>query len=278
MKTLLVPVDFTATSDNAVQFATAWCKQYGYKRLILLKSFYDSLFDDIAVAAVSHDVKMEEREAALERLNEMSNRISGEMESGFVVTTAISELPVLRAIIDVVNTEQPELIVVGSDHHSYSSDSFISGNLIGIAKASPVKVLVVPARNKYRALRKALVPLDFNSLANINMLNGLKSNPYWHDLELHILNVDPKERYVRKDAVFQKAEESLHQFLKNFHYQLHFSNERNMLEGIQNFVRKQPVEVIIALPGKHSFLYSLTHKNISEAIYRNAMEPVLILK
>jgi hypothetical protein len=36
--------------------------------------------------------------------------------------------------------------------------------------------------------------------------------------------------------------------------------------------------MIIALPGKYSFFYNLTHKSITQAIALNAARPVLILK
>jgi hypothetical protein len=51
MKTLLVPVDFTATSENAVNFAIEWCRTYEYERIILLKTFYDSIFEGLIVSA-----------------------------------------------------------------------------------------------------------------------------------------------------------------------------------------------------------------------------------
>ncbi len=51
MKTLLIPVDFTATTDNAVTFGAAWAKRYAYERIILLKTFYDNVFDNIVVSA-----------------------------------------------------------------------------------------------------------------------------------------------------------------------------------------------------------------------------------
>jgi hypothetical protein len=85
-------------------------------------------------------------------------------------------------------------------------------------------------------------------------------------------------RYVQPDEKFRSTEEKLHQILKNFPHQIIYTNEADIINGILNFETKHPVEIIIALPGKYSFLYTLTHKSISQAIYRNATKPVLILK
>ena len=50
MKTLLVPIDFTDTSNNAVNYAAEWTMAYQYNRLILLKTFYDTMFDNIVMS------------------------------------------------------------------------------------------------------------------------------------------------------------------------------------------------------------------------------------
>jgi hypothetical protein len=72
MKTLLIPVDFTDTSDNAVTFAAEWCKRYQYERVILLRTFYDNVFDHIVLSAeyapVSQEYRQQERRETLERL------------------------------------------------------------------------------------------------------------------------------------------------------------------------------------------------------------------
>ncbi len=50
MKTLLFPVDLAAASENAVNFAAEWSRKYLYKRIILVKSFYTSLYESVIMA------------------------------------------------------------------------------------------------------------------------------------------------------------------------------------------------------------------------------------
>lgn len=282
MKTLLIPVDFTATSDNAVSFAAQWCTHYDYTRIILLKTHYDTLFDDLSVSAeyarVSHDYRLHEREEAVERLEEICRNLAGKVAPHIKVFTAESELPLLRAIMEVVEMERPDMIMVGSDNYSYTSGSFISGNVIAIAKASPVRVMIVPAHYEYRQVHEVLVPCNFNTLEALDKLNSLHASPRWADVLLQVLNVDPKQRFLHPDASLKQAEENLHQYLVNFHHVIHYTGERDIIDGIMRFTKDHPVQLIIALPGRHSFLYNLTHRSISEAIYRNAQEPVMILK
>jgi hypothetical protein len=180
--------------------------------------------------------------------------------------------------METIQIEQPELLVVGSDTYRHSSDSFIAGNLISIAKVSPVRVLIVPADYAYQPVHETLVPLDFNNLDTLEKLEHLKTYQQWTDLRLKVLNVDARERYLNPDDNWREKENRLHAYLKNFQHEIYYDNDRNVINGILNFTKNNNVQLIVALPGKYSFLYSLTHKSISEAIYRNAREPVLILK
>lgn len=282
MKTLLIPVDFTDTSDNAVAFAAEWCKRYKYERVILLRTFYDNVFDHIVLSAeyapVSQEYRQEERQETMERLESLSERLSSLAGKDIEVHTMVSEIPLLRAILSVIKEEQPEMLLVGSDNFSYSSGSFIAGNLIPIVKASPIRVLIVPAGYTYKPVETALVPIDYNMLDVLDKFNNLETSPLWSDTKLLVLNVDAKERYLHPDETFNKKESDLHEYLKGFNHEIHYGNDKNIMNGILNFTQANDVQLIVALRGKRSFLYYLTHKSISEAIYRNAKEPVLILK
>jgi len=73
-------------------------------------------------------------------------------------------------------------------------------------------------------------------------------------------------------------EKSLHNYLNNFHHEIYYESNKNVIDGILNFEKINHVQLLIALPGVHSFLYSLTHKSVSEALYRRCLLPVMILK
>jgi len=283
MKTMLIPVDFTATSENAVSYAVEWCKAYDYKRIILLKTLYDSMFDSMIPSVdyvhVSQDYMVKDREDAQEKLKTMCSELIAKADPGIKVSLAVSELPLLRSILEIIEEEQPELIVMGSDNYDYSSESFVAGNVIDIAKASPVRALIVPAHYQYQPVQQALVPLDFNTVSSLDKLHSYQAaTPKWREKKLLVLNVDPKERYLRPDDEFTNAENAIHEYLKDYHHEVYYSNNKNIINGIMDFSREHETQLIVALPGKHSFLHALTHKSISEALYRNANKPVLILK
>lgn len=282
MKTMLIPVDFTATTENTTRFAGEWAHRYGYDRIILLKTFYDTVFDNIAVAAeyapVSQDFRWKERTESIEKLDSLAIELNAQLDSGITVLTAISETPILRAITETIREEDVDLVVLGSDNYQRSNNSFIAGNIISIARVSPVKVLIVPSDYTWQPVNDVLLPCDYRVLHHLAKLNDPKDSPMAKDIFLHVLNIDPKERYLAPDADFTETEAHLHHYLQHFKHDINYSNDRNIIDGIVKYTRENDFQLIISLPGKHSFLYYLTRKSISEGICKNARVPVMILK
>jgi len=282
MKTLLLPLDFTEASINAVNFAAEWSMKYNYERIILLRSFYTSMYESVIMggefANVDEAYLNKSRADEKVQLNYLCKELEEKTRANIKIQTAITELPLLRGIIHLVKTEQPVMILLGIDNANYSNESLISGNVISIAKISPVRVLIVPKNYKYTPVQKALVPCNFDAIHDLSKLNRLRHTTQWEHVELMVLNVDPKKRYENPDLKFMEKEKALHSYLKDFHHQIYYVDDANVIDGILYFEKINEVQLIIALPGEYSFLYSLTHRNISEAIYRNARLPVMILK
>jgi len=282
MKTLLVPVDFTDSSDNAVNFAVEWAKKYLYERIILLRSFYSSMYENMIMSAdfsnVNEEYLNKKRSDEREMLNQLCSQVDQQTGKGIQVQTAVTELPLIRSIIEMMNEEKPEMILVGSDKQHADNESFVAGNVIAIARVSPVRVLIVPEGRNYQKIEKALVPVDFKSVASLNKINRLRSSPRWHEVEILALNVDAAQKNLNPDEQFKQSEENLHNYLKNFRHSIYYEPDKNVINGILNFKRLNEVQLMIALPGVHSFLYSLTHKSISEALYKKCPLPVMILK
>ena len=282
MKTLLIPVDFTNSSGNVIDFAANWAQKYLYERIILLRSFYSSMYENMIMSAdfsnMNDEYLNKKRRHEKEMLNNLCKELEKKTGDGISVQTAVTELPLVRSIIEVIKTEKPEMILLGSDPATANNESFVAGNVIAIARLSPVRVLIVPDGYHYREIKKALVPVDFKTMRSLSKINSLRTSPRWFDVELMALNVDAAHTNLNPDEKFKESESNLHDYLKNFKHSIYYEADKNAINGILNFKRLNEVQLMIALPGAHSFLYSLTHKSVSEALYRKCPVPVMILK
>lgn len=282
MKTILVPVDATSTSENTVRYAAEWGKQNNYEQIILLKTSYESMFDYINIsegyALVDGENLKHQQEGTEMLLADLRDKIiENAPEINVVLIT--SRLPVVRGIIDLIRDEKSiELIIIGSDHTVVSNDSFVSSSIIDIARSSPVKTLIVPKYYDFKTIKTILVPCDMSNMTNLDRLSRFRSVLKEKDVQLMLLNVSTKENSDTTDSQRNQWELNIRQYLKDIPYSIYYTVDNNVINGILSFTLSNKVDMIIALPGKHSFLYYLANRSISEGIYQNTDQAVLILK
>ncbi|MFP3591097.1 hypothetical protein [Chryseobacterium sp. SIMBA_038] len=282
MRTILVPIDFTSTTENAVKVATQWAKQYEYEHIILLKTSDESEFDYLHIAEGHSFVNEESINSLLEKTELLLKNLSNIILEKFPdlkVSKAVSNWTLTRSINDIVK-QQPsiELIVLGSDDQAVSSDSVVSENIINIARTSPVKTLIVPNGYSYSEIKNILIPCDINGITKLERLFNHKYIIRKQDVQLMFLNIHTKENQTIIEEKKAEIQEYIHQHLTEIPSTIYYSYDKNIVNGILTFASSNKTDLIIALPGKHSFLYFLTSTSISEGIYQNVNQPVLILK
>jgi nucleotide-binding universal stress UspA family protein len=268
MRTILVPVDFSKTSENAALFAACWSRDFDYQHIILLRNIQNSVFVGMLPSKEQADSHHQFLEGERELLQQFSKPVMERAGLGVKVSLATSEEPMLRSILQVMAEQEVDLVAVSSEHE----------NVIDLAKASPVRVLIVPSGRKYMPVKTILVPFDFKSFESLEKIGRyMPQAARSAERDIIVLNVDPDNRHLA-DELFIGRENNLHEYLRDFRHEIFFSGDTDILQGIMSFVDGHLVDLIVALPGKHSFLYNLTHKNISTALYRQATRAVLILK
>jgi hypothetical protein len=282
MKTLLIPVDLTPESENALKFAAEWVVHYHYERIILFMSFYTSMYESVIMAGEFANVDQHYlnriREDAREQLNNWCARITEKTGNTIQVHTAITELPLLRGVLEMVNAEHPVMILAGSSIMNVNNDTTVSGKIISLAKVSPVRVMIIPSHYTYQPVRKALVPFDLNAIDRLKKLEQISITKQWEHVELMVLYVDRKQRNHIPDTKLDEAEKNLHGYLSSFQHNVYYVHDNDVINGILNFEKLKEVQMMIALPGQYSFLASMTHNSITEALYLNSQIPIMILK
>ncbi|WES99271.1 universal stress protein [Chryseobacterium arthrosphaerae] len=282
MKTILVPVDFSSATENAAKTAADWAKQYKYQQIILLKTAAESEFDYLHIAEGHSFVNEESINNLLKKTEMLFDHLSliiTEIAPDVKVSRILSDWALTRSINEFLK-DQPsvELIVLGSDDATSSHESFVSGHIISIARTSPVKTLIVPNSYRYSTIKNILIPCDIKGIKRLERLFHHKYIIHRQDIRLMFLNINTHKNNDIDDDKKRELEEYIQRHLTEIPSSTHYSHDENIISGILNFASGHDTDLIIALPGEHSFLYYLASRSISEGIYQNTSQPVLILK
>jgi len=160
MKTLLIPVDSSEATENVIKYAADFSCDTHVDRIILLKSYYVSVYAQLLPSADfvqlnAEDID-EERQKVVDDLKSLGQELVKKCNPSIKIKTAISELPLIRAIHQIIANEQPYVLMIGND--TSLDDSYIAEQLIAIAKTSTVPVLIVPSTVKYKKIERTVVP------------------------------------------------------------------------------------------------------------------------
>ena len=240
MTTIILPVDFSAASTNAVRYASDMSCDQRVGRIVLLHSVGASVYSNMTIAG-NGEAFVEERGKAEDLLLERSREMMAGCSQTVKVQTAMSEMPVLRAVHQLIYDVEAAMVVIGVDGSSEAG--FISEHVIGLARTSAVPVLVVPNGCRYVRPRRALLvarpgqaALD---AAGVEWLKGEFGGPV----------------------------------LEGF-----VAGGPDVIKAVLDRMDEVKAQLIVALPGQKSLFYRLTHRGIRKAIARNARYPVLLLK
>ena len=240
MKKLLVLVDFSAPSVNAVAYAAGLAHDKGFGEILLMSNCFVPLFEQIVPSPDLVQVGEEEisrrMENLMKQLVELKTEIGKQLPPTVSVRIAIGAKPLLRSVIEAVASEAPSLAIIGTSRLTQGHGCSIGRLIIPLAKVIPVPVLVIPPEARYQPLKTVLVAGADDIGASLQPLLG----------ELRLIQYDPPQKDV--------------------------------LTAVLNAAASHNVQMIVALPRKHSFFYHLTHQNIMQGVVLNAAEPVLILK
>jgi len=277
MKTLLIPIDFSESTENIIKYAAGFSCDTHVNRIILLKSYYVSVYAQLLPSAdfvqTSTEEINEEREKIEANLKQLSRELYRKCMPTIKIETTLSDQPLVRAIHNVIAAEKPSMVLVGTDEVPYADDSYIAEQIIAIAKTSPVPVLIVPGHVQYQKIESAMVPCDFGATQRLGALQTIRDPKKWLHPRLMVLNVGTKSKADDKQLAA-----GLVNLLDGYDYNIYHSEDKDIVHGIFAFAREHEPQMIVALPGKYSFFYNLTHRSITKALALNARRPVLILK
>ncbi|WP_158996361.1 universal stress protein [Mucilaginibacter sp. L196] len=282
MKKILIPIDFSRSSNNAVNYAVAFSEYHPVNQIILVVNVYTTEFEQIIPTADFIQYSMDsaaELDGHLKvQFAELKRSILHKLKQHVRVSFILSKIPFLQSIRNLIDQERPDLMVIGSNHGVSGEESYIGDHLIKIAKASTIPVLIVPELTRYQKVKRALVPFNFSNISSVKLISKMSQLKELSRPELLFLNVDNTSDAVIADEDNYRIASEIKQNLQDYPHHFYYSTEKDVLKSVNHFSFANELELIIALPGKHSFLYNLTHRSIIKGLARNNYKPVLILK
>ncbi len=271
MKNILVPIDFSDASFNAVSYAAFLANAFN-ARLTLVHAYNDTYaFDENAGAKIYDSRK--ELEEAYEKF--LRKEIDGIIRKFTVkIEGIIMKGKPVNVIDEIAGKINSEIIVLAMKGKGESNSRFGSTTTKMIAKTS-IPLLIIPKNAGYQTIDTITLASDFNDekiLSNFAILEQLikKFDPF-----IEILNVQKKDSKLTAEMLARKMRTDL--MWNKYNHSFNMIEKDDIEEGINKFLKKHPTDLLVMVARKRNFINKIFKPSHTKKMTGLTKIPLLIL-
>ncbi|WP_224999107.1 universal stress protein [Cesiribacter sp. SM1] len=274
MKTILIATDYSKSANNALEYAAALAK--GLKAKLVIYNAFNLALAPATAPDTFPDVDDLIRENG-ERINRIGTRIS---ETYGIVEECVSTTDlVLDGLRKQVKKKQADLLVLGIKNRSMLTK--VLGTLTtSVIRHSKVPVLVVPEDATFRGIRRLLFACDYKYLSENSRLEAIYEIAAAYKAQVQILHVEKGDGLMMPSTTKKQVHghaPNMEELLRGIKHTYRFVHEESVLEGIKRGLEEYQADLLVMVPHKPGFWYSLIHTSITKEMALNTHVPLLAL-
>ncbi|MEO1262450.1 MAG: universal stress protein [Bacteroidota bacterium] len=262
MNRILIPVDFSDTSLNALDYAT---KLFGGSALeVTILHTYEVSSSAFRMKSMDRIMEVDaqhEMDALLKRMREDRPDIS--VQSKIMKSDAVS------AITFLGNSGTYDFIVMGTKGASGLKEVFIGSVAGGVISKTKAPVLVVPGGSEYRPLQEITFAFSGNTLSNDNIVEPLRKLVMLHTGKVNVLHISEGEKPDVENALGPIAD------LDPTVTYVFGAGDVN--EQLNKYLKKETPELLCLVRGKKGFFSRIFGESVTMKQTFNSPVPLLIL-
>lgn len=271
MKTILVAVDFSEASFNALSYAAYLANAFNSTLVVVHAYTGTEAIDDIPIDEVlktSEDIEKANLQYLQAQMYGIIRRytvkIKGIVRKGRPV----------QVIKKIAKEEQASLIVMGTKGKGKSNSIFGSTTVSMIGKAE-LPMIVVPEKAKYQPLKNIAVAIDFKDSTPVSDYPILNELIHRYDPFIRILNIQKKGSELSADFVSDKLRSGL--IWSKYNHDFHIIENDHVEKGIDSFLKKNPSDLIAMVARKHDLVDRAFGHSHTKSMSKQTQTPLLVL-
>lgn len=296
LKSILVPVDFSMPSKNALEYALPLIEQFGAK-LTLMHVVEPG---PLPAFATAFPPPMAKDDAADMCLNQLELLIKQNALDPKRVKTVVCRGRAAYEITSMARRLKADLIIMSTHGCTGLKHTFLGSTAERVVRHAPCPVLVVrnqppllAGKNSHLKLDKILVPLDFSDCslfalkystalarefhASQSLLHAVHPDYYFSNSDFDVINYAMLMEYTRKAGLNQ-----MKALLKHRHFAgLNVSGEVHVghpITEILNAAKRRDVDLIVLSTHGRTGLKRVLLGSTAENVIRLASCPVLVVR
>lgn len=275
MKNILVPIDFTETSENAFVYALEMAKAYKAK-LVLLHTFelpiVDSQVVPINYAEMYESLEMSNSDNFKNELKKLKEIAKGHKAEDLTISHILKDGDLLECVKEVVNQENIDFVVMGTNGATGWLESFIGTNTGSVISDVWVPVLSVSNETKFTKMDTIGFTTKYRE-DEIHALNEVLSFAKKLDAKVKCLYVKTSDSEHRGESI--NYWESIFEDEKDLEFFIIPSDD--VETTIEDFITSQSIDLLAMVTHKKNFFTRLFTTSTTQKMSQHSKTPILAL-
>jgi len=260
MRSIIVPVNFSACADNAARYAADLALALHSELLLVHVLEVPVTTADMVMTQDLYEEMIDSADIALKALQaRLVRRTIGRIQ----INTRIEVGRVASKVRQLCQEGKPYAVVVGASGPSL--EKFIAGSPVtSLLGNIPYPVLVVPEKTSFRPFRHIVLacdPLDIGT-GMPQSLSLLKNLRHYFGTRFDIITIDPKKPAEGEQAILETEESERYLFqsdawkeqIRDLYPQIHVIRGAGVEEGLLQYLKNHEADMVMVFPKKHRLL------------------------
>ena len=262
---ILVPINYSGCSINALRHAGNLAKQFKCQILIL----HALNNDNIATAEEIENQKAEH----VKKINDL---ITSEPSLSMIMSEAlVSEESPKDAILWATNTFNIDLIVIGTEGIHKPYIDLVGSFTYHVISESNLPVLTIPEDCAYVKPHKIGFGVDFKIMDPSAVLEMVKQFTRGFNSKLEIFHIKAFGEETKPKEV--KQSEILNNFFNDINHNFITLEQGSVQEGLKAYAEKYDPNILAIMPRKYKFFEWLKHESVTEDAVQHLQLPILTI-
>ncbi len=272
IKRILVPIDFSECSTNALKYAAKLAKKMQAEELQIMHAYTSPVaYSDVGVYYNMEALDVQSDKELNERFEEVKSEVPELRDVTYEFT--IQNAFVIEALQTLCASKSIDLVVMGTKGASGLEEVFFGSTTYAAIKNCKFPVLVIPSGADYKQVHNVALASDYKEI-DTHILEPLKHLNRAFMTNIHIVHISKDEGLTHDEIHEAKKYE---QFLHNVPHQFHYIINDDVEKGLTEYVKTHNIDMVTVVPRKHSFYEMIFGLGKSKPIIFHTELPLLVL-
>ncbi|MEM6764935.1 MAG: universal stress protein [Bacteroidota bacterium] len=258
MRTILIPVDFSEASINALRYGISLAS-YHSSRVLLMHVYKLDMAGGYSLPYIRNEIVEKTEEKVLGQLKELTANVNPTILSRVSIEYFVGHGHTVEEVINVSRVFHVDHIIIGMRGEHHMLRKILGGTALSLVSQSPKPILLIPENHFYRPIKQIAYATNFEE-EDPRIIDQLLKLAKPLAAKVHCIHI--RERNEKQDLFKQKI------LRKAFEgdvpvEDIAFSTiaYNKVVEGLNHFVQEREVDVLAMLTHKRSIFNRLFHKS-----------------